>query len=354
MAVKHVKVHQVDEGQPLEIAVGQLQRDAQPLGIAAGADGLPHALAGEDIVNFAHADRRFAGRLQGVQHRIARRHQAEVMPAGSAPEIGGAVAHERPRDDTADAVFAGEQFARLGADLVEFFHRDDGLVGGDLEHAVGRGVDDQRAGAGVLLAIIADDLGAGIGLVAQHLVAGFGRESVQQLLRETVREGGQRLGAEQAGDLPMADGGILAGAGLAQARKAADGLRRRRAAAHAVQVEKPQLGQMVAPEIRVRRNGGQRVGAGVAKLRGVRLGPDAEAVQYDQKDTFCHILSSPWRIRPVKVVYVCPIIPETAAKVKCNSHFGGAPGRRGRKMWVKGARKGLFPPVEMLYNVSKL
>ena len=63
----------------------------------------------------------------------------------------------------------------------------------------------------MLLAVITDDIGAGIGLVAEDLIPGFGRECIKQFLRETVREGGQRLSAEQTRNLPMADGRILAG-----------------------------------------------------------------------------------------------------------------------------------------------
>ena len=38
---------------------------------------------------------------------------------------------------------------------------------GDLQHGVARGVDDEVAGGKLLLAVVAQDLGAGIGLVAQ-------------------------------------------------------------------------------------------------------------------------------------------------------------------------------------------
>ena len=237
MAVQHVKVHQIDKGKPLKVAVGQLQRDLQPLGIAGGADGFANALARKDIVNFAHADGLFAGRLQSVQHSVLRRHKAVIVAAGGAGKVGGAVPHKGAGDDAPHAVFAHQQLTGGGADLVQFFHRNQCLVGGDLEHTVGGGVDDQRTGFQMLLAVVADDVRAGIGLVAQHLVAGLGGKGVQQLPGEAVREGGQRLGAEQPRNFPMPDGGVLAGAGFAQAGKAAQGCGGGGAALYAVDVE---------------------------------------------------------------------------------------------------------------------
>ena len=174
------------------------------------------------------------------------------------------------------------------ADLIQLFHRDDGLVRSDLEHTVGGGVDDECAGFHVLLAVVADDVGAGIGLVAQNLIAGFGGERIQQLLRETVREGGQRLRADHTGDLPVADGGILAHALLLQAGKGSRRGIRFLPCGHAVNVEQAQLAQIGAIEIGVVRNGTQGVGACIAKGSGIRLCANAKAVQHDQKNAFFH------------------------------------------------------------------
>ena len=87
----------------------------------------------------------------------------------------------------------------------------------------------------------------------------------------------------------MADGRILAGAGFPQARKAAGRLCDWRPAGHAVQIEKAQFRQMFAFEIGVLRDGRQRIGPCITELRGVRLRTDSEAVQHDQKNSFCHI-----------------------------------------------------------------
>ena len=101
------------------------------------------------------------------------------MAARRAGKVGGAVPHKRSGNDTADAVLPGEQLPRLGTDLIELFHRDKGFVRSDLEHAVGGGVNDERTGPEMLLAVVADDIGAGIGLVAEDLIPGFGRECIE-------------------------------------------------------------------------------------------------------------------------------------------------------------------------------
>ena len=86
----------------------------------------------------------------------------------------------------------------------------------------------------------------------------------------------------------MADGGVLAGTCLAQAGIAADGRRHRRAAGDTVQVEHTELGKVITLEVGVACNGPQRIGAGVAEKRCIRLCANTEAVQHDQKYTFCH------------------------------------------------------------------
>ena len=113
-----------------------------------------------------------------------------------------------------------------------------------------------------------------------------------QLLREALGEGGQRLRADHTGDLPVADGGILAHALLLQAGKGTDGGRAFFSGRHAVDVEQAQLLQVGAVEIGVRCNGTQRVGARIAKGGRVRLGADAKAIQHDQKNTLFHSMVS--------------------------------------------------------------
>ncbi len=91
------------------------------------------------------------------------------MAVGGALEIVGGGAHKGPGDDAPHGVGAGEHFAGDVAQLVQAFQGDDGFVGGDLKHAVAGGVHDGLAGAQMFFAQLHQNLGAGGGLVAQHV-----------------------------------------------------------------------------------------------------------------------------------------------------------------------------------------
>ena len=106
----------------------------------------------------------------------ARRQQREVVAAGRAqvrrpasPSNGRAIT--RPTACSPVSMLAGGAAGR-----VQLLQRHRLLVGRDLEHAVGRRVDDPVAGALVLLAQPLDDLGARGGHVADHAAAGAARE----------------------------------------------------------------------------------------------------------------------------------------------------------------------------------
>ena len=138
-----------------------------------------------------------------------------------------------------------------------------------------------------------------------------------QFLREALGEGGQRLRADHTGDLPVADGGILAHALLLQAGKGSRRGIRFLPCGHAVNVEQAQLAQIGAIEIGVVRNGTQGVGACIAKGSGIRLCADAKAVQHDQKNTFFHNghSISPGRT-PEQYYFITPIISKNPLRCK--------------------------------------
>jgi len=77
-----------------------------------------------------------------------------------------------PGDDSPDGI--GNQRPGDPAGFVQPLQTKDVLVGGDLHHAVGRGVEDRLAGAQMFLAEPGDDLGAAGVAVAEHAwQAGF-------------------------------------------------------------------------------------------------------------------------------------------------------------------------------------
>src|SRR4029077_16300965 len=95
-------------------------------------------------------------------------------------------ADERPGDDSADRVLAGEDLARRPATVIELLERNRLLVGGDLEDRVGRGVDDPLARSLVLLPQLLDDLGARRRPVAEHSTRGAVHERVDHVVRKAV------------------------------------------------------------------------------------------------------------------------------------------------------------------------
>ncbi len=120
-------------------------------------------------------------------------------------------------------------------------------------------------------------------------MAGFRLKLPDDLIWEAVREGGQRFGADNAGDLPVPDRGILAHALLLQPGKGARWCAYALTCAHAVDVKKAELAEIRAAEIGVGGDSAKSIGALIAKGCGIRLRADAEAVQNYQKNTFCHI-----------------------------------------------------------------
>ena len=94
-------------------------------------------------------------------------------------------------------------------------------MGGDLEHRVGRRVEDQFPGLHMPGPQVLDDFGAGCGVVAEEPVSGFLFDSLDQRLRESLlRERGVGSLRHDSCDLPVARCGILACAGFGQTPKA--------------------------------------------------------------------------------------------------------------------------------------
>ena len=121
------------------------------------------------------------------------------------------LADEGPRDHASDFVRPAQNLARGLAHLVQLEQRNHFFMRGDLKDAVGRGVDDRRAGPHVLLAELLDDFGAGGGEIAERAAADAALEFVHDLAREAVREKRERLVEMDAGHLPMTRRRVFAG-----------------------------------------------------------------------------------------------------------------------------------------------
>ena len=84
----------------------------------------------------------------------------KIAPITGAPERLRTIADERPRDDTADNKIIDELAGDPG-EVEQAAEAKGLLVGGDLQHGVGRGVDDGLTARHVLETELGDDGRAG-------------------------------------------------------------------------------------------------------------------------------------------------------------------------------------------------
>src|SRR6476620_5595518 len=106
------------------------------------------------------------------------------------------LAHEGPRDHAADGMLAGENLPRAARGGIELFKWNRLLVGCDLEHRVGGGVNDPLACSLMLLAELLNDLRPRRGLVPDHAAPGLVHEWIDHVVRESVRVRRHRLRRE--------------------------------------------------------------------------------------------------------------------------------------------------------------
>ena len=250
-----------------------------------------------------------AGGDHPVEERRFGRRDGEVLAVRGTDEGAGGLADEGAGDDPADA----ERVDDLGADaadLVEPIEAEVRLVRGDLQHAVGGGVEDRLAGGDVLLAEGVQHRHAGGMRVAERTgEAGAG----DQLLGD--RGGDRRVGAREvvpvpghrhAGQLPVAGGRVLAagdlgggapepGGGLGEARQV-DGRGGADRGAEAECGEVRDAERSGAALLRLAGGAGldyvaEGVGALVAEGGGVRGAAAADGV-HDEEDAAGHLRRS--------------------------------------------------------------
>ena len=244
-----------------------------------------------DVGDLADADDVAAGIDEFVEHGRCVRRRGQVATVAGADEARCIVADERTRDNTTDPVFVDE-LTRDVAELVQPVEAERLLVRGDLEHAVGRRVDDRLAGRHVLLAEFGDDRRTGRMAVTQHAgQVGPLDEFVEQFLRESLLFVSEVAPVEQhrhAGNLPVTARRVLAarqflgvtvgaddvGGGGDTGRVLAAALARRVVKAQAREIR--QLERTLVGRGAFAGDAAQRVGALVAEAFGVGGGADAE------------------------------------------------------------------------------
>ena len=83
-------------------------------------------------------------------------------------------------------------------------------MGSNLKYTVSRCVYDQFSGLNMLISIILDYFGSGIGLVAEHTSSRHFGKCVKHFLRKAFRINRKRFSGDQSCDLPVPDRCILA------------------------------------------------------------------------------------------------------------------------------------------------
>ena len=149
---------------------GHLARDATP---------------SEQVRDLPDRDHRHTSVRQAVEQRwLGRRHRV-VVPVRRA-HVRARRPDKRPGDHAANAKAVDDDAVGGLAHPVQLGHWHDVLVRGNLEHAVGGGVNDGLAGGDVRVAEPLDDLGARRDLVAQGLPADFALEPFYHLERKAL------------------------------------------------------------------------------------------------------------------------------------------------------------------------
>jgi hypothetical protein len=159
MAVHSVEVHKVCEDQAATRIRHGLFDAIHSLLIACGRHGVSDTATGEKILDLANRDHWHAAVVEEVEQRVRRWFERIVMPVGGAPEPARC-AHEWPGNDASNPEPSRNEIERHLADAVLLGYRNDLFVRGDLEHAVGRRIDDRLGRRHVFSPQALDDFGA--------------------------------------------------------------------------------------------------------------------------------------------------------------------------------------------------
>ena len=276
-----VGLDEVGEDEAVVDVLEQLEGAVDPLDVRLRRERLVDVAPGEDVADLADAVGRVARITDRGQVVRAPRLEREVVPVPGALVVPRR-AEEGSRDDAADGVLSRQDLARRAAARVQLLERDRLLVRGDLEDGVGRRVDDPLARLLVLLAVLLDHLGAGSGLVAEDAAAGAVHERVDHLVREPVRIRREGDGGDDAHQLPVTGGRVLALRALEQATRDCGRARLRRAALERLDVaeaERLEIGQVEASD--GASDVPERVRAFVPPLGSVRQLSRADGIEHD-------------------------------------------------------------------------
>ena len=289
VAVDGVRVHQVGEAQAVKIPAHETDQAVHAGGVSRCVVAFRQSPVGKDVLNLSHADTGQTGFLHRVRQGSSAGRQGEIPPVAGADKMSGG-SHERPGDHPSDAQVPLQHVPGDPAELIQLLRREQLLMAGNLEHAVGAGIDDGRAVPQMGFPQLLQNHRARSRFVADAPMPDRVLKATDELLRKAFRKGRKRLLHPHAGDLPVAGGRILASALLnGPAVGAGDRtlfrISRRR---NPAQPEPRQIRQL---RMAGRNHMPQGIGSRVPVFRGVRRFPGSRRVQDGDKYT-THALSS--------------------------------------------------------------
>ncbi len=218
-----------------------------------------------------------------VEQRRRERRQRKIPPVGGSLERPRC-ADERPRDHAAHAVADAYEIERDLTKPIQLRHRHDVLVRGDLEDAVGGGVDNRRAGSHVFRSQLVDDGGARRCLVAERATPDARFEGRHDVGRETVGEHRKRTIEHEPHQLPVPGHRVLPWRRLGHPSECRAGRRFRLHAVDKRDAPEAETAECREAQANMPGNVTERVAPGVAVRRGVGQFANADAVENDQDD----------------------------------------------------------------------
>ena len=159
---------------------------------------------------------------------------------------------------------------------------------GNLEDAIGRGVNNRRASAHVLGSEFLDDLGAGGGAIPNRAAAGLLLEFGHDLRGKSVGKQREGLGEMYAHHLPMSGGCIFSRRSESAPTECGAGCRIGWKTGERLDVSQAETAHIGKSHGSLACDVAQRVTAGVAVCGGVGHLTDTYAVEYDPDDSAEH------------------------------------------------------------------
>ena len=286
VTVEHIEVYEVCKAQTVKVGFLYLKQRLHTLFVVVGGQAFFNARTREDVVYLS--DRNYVkSAITDSVHSGFRRGCQRVIVAVLGALVRALTADKGAGDNSSHRVLTLQYLAGNAAVFVKLLYGNVVLVCRDLKNAVSRGVDDKVARVTVSLSVVADNVGAGVGQVAEHASACAAAELVKHLSGKAVRVGGHRLFGHNTHHLPVSRGGVLAATKLSEAAYRSPRGVGGGQIVHAVNVAKSQRKQ--GRDIKFIRSGNTLhcVRSVVAEISRIRRVSDSNRVKNDYENSFC-------------------------------------------------------------------